>query len=97
MMRRMAALIAAMALTGCATRQGPDHVITKTVLVPVATPCVANDRPAPPQDLTPAQLLAAPDFAARYQMLAAWWTLARPFLAGDEAQLAACAKVPAPK
>ena len=75
------AAIAGVVLAGCGTTGEP---VVKTVSVDAPTPvsCVPADTPrgsAP--SLSAAQLLAASDAAARYQLLAEFWTSASPDLA----------------
>lgn len=61
-----------MALAACATSRPEPKIVTQTVDVPVAVSCVPKDTPpAPAYTDTTEALKAAPDFAARYQLLAA--------------------------
>jgi hypothetical protein len=58
---------------------------------PAPVSCIPPDyRPPPVSDVTRQALLAAPDAAARYQMLAGFWTLAVPELALDAKLIQAC-------
>jgi hypothetical protein len=92
-MRRGWVLAVLLGLTGCASGRAAVAVHTVTVNVPVPVSCVPADMPpAPVNPASRETLLAAPDAAARYQLLARSWVLMRPRLELDEAVLAVCAK-----
>ena len=82
--------IAGVVLAGCGTTGEP---VVKTLSVDLPTPvaCVPADTPSrPAPSLSAAQLLAAPDAAARYQLLAEFWTSASPDLAMLAGVVEAC-------
>lgn len=72
-MKGTCAILALVGLAACATPQKPEpKVVTQDVRTAVATSCVPADTPpAPVYTDTAEALKAAPDFAARYQLLAA--------------------------
>ena len=84
------AAIAGLVLVGCDTT---GEAVVKTVSVDMPTPvsCVPADTPSgPAPSLAAAQLLAARDAAARYQLLAEFWTSASPDLAMLAGVVEAC-------
>jgi hypothetical protein len=84
------AAIAGLVLAGCDTT---GEAVVKTVSVDMPTPvsCVPADTPnGPAPSLTAAELLAARDAAARYQLLAEFWTSASPDLAMLAGVVEAC-------
>jgi hypothetical protein len=84
------AAIAGLVLAGCGTTGEPT---VKTVSVDVPTPvaCVPADTPSGPgPSLSAARLLAARDAAARYQLLAEFWTAASPDLTMLAGVIEAC-------
>jgi hypothetical protein len=90
------AAIAGLMLAGCGTTGEP---VIKTVSVEMPTPvsCVPAEMPSgPAPSLSAAQLLAAPDAAARYQLLAEFWTSASPDLAMLAGVVEACRTVAPP-
>jgi hypothetical protein len=80
-------------LAACSTtKQLEPRVVTQEVLVPVATPCVPDkyDRTRPDYPDSNAALRAAPDAAARYQLLWAGRGLRAAREAENEAVIAGC-------
>lgn len=91
MKRAGLSILAALALAGCATDNAPKPVTTVTVNVPVPVSCVPKDFPAAPgRPLTAEDLKAAPDAAARYQLLGQFWNAWASRLGLDEVIIATC-------
>lgn len=91
-MIRLLLISALFALSGCGA-QYPVIGPIKTVTVDVPTPvsCVPGDySPPPASGVTKEALLAAPDAAARYQLLAEFWTAEAPVLQAQAGVIAAC-------
>lgn len=73
-----------MALPGCVSNP-------KSYPLAVPSDCVPGDLPAAPTlDVTPAQMRAAPDAAARVRLAYEFWTAVQPWLAPAEAAIAGC-------
>lgn len=89
---RRAALLASLALAGCATYQPVPKIVTKTVEVPVPVLCPDKRQPPPAYPDTPPAIDAAPDLFARVQLLLEGRTLRDERLKEDDAQIAACGK-----
>lgn len=94
---RAAALLACLALAACATDGAPKPVTTVTVKVQVPVSCIPADFPAaPPSPPTAADLRAARDAAARYQLLAAFWTAWASRVGLDEGVIETCRRAAPP-
>lgn len=95
-----AAGLAAMALavSACASDQPEPKIVTQYVDRPVAVSCVPKDTPAAPvyTDTVDA-LLAAPDFAARYALIAENFPTRLARMELMEKIAADCAKAAPPK
>lgn len=92
-------VLALFALSACASRPVEPVVKVVTVNMPVPVSCVPDGIPAKPAKDPPtrSELLAAQDAAARYQLLAGFWSDWSPRIILDEATLAACKAVGRPK
>lgn len=89
-MRRLIALVTALALTACATTRPPEpRIVTQEVRIPVPTPCNASvARPDFPD--THAALAAAPDIDRAVRLLGAGRAIRDAYIAALEGALAAC-------
>ena len=88
-MRAAIAILAALALTGCATAPVQPIVQIKTVEVPVAIKCVTDPAPVVPAFVdTPEAIAAAPDVFARAKL----YVVGRLQRIGYEGELAAALK-----
>ncbi|HEY3694197.1 hypothetical protein [Phenylobacterium sp.] len=89
-MNRNLAVLAALALCGCAHAPAPK-IVTQLVKVPVAAACAPKDFRAPPATAdTDAALRAAPGPAERYQLIAAGRLLKNQWITEAWSVLAAC-------
>lgn len=70
-MKAVMVVLAALALTACATDDAPKPITTITVKIPVNVPCVPNIGPAPAYPDTDAAVKAAPDLFARVKLIVA--------------------------
>lgn len=97
MTRQIMIAVAAFLLAGCQTAPQPEpKIITQTVDVPVAVPCIVDTVPEAPAYVDTDQALTAPgvDGPRRYQLVTAGREQRNNRLALLEALLAECRKSP---